>query len=246
MENLDKALILKTGKFREYDVWVRYLSASRGIQMAFAFGGSRSRKRFAGCLEPFSQVVFKVGANKTGTYQILEEGSLVKSFSRIRSDHRKMGLAANCLKFVDSIKFDNESARGIYSLLLETLSVINIENPDDFFPLLFRAKLAFEQGFKPDFTICSRCGKPLFGNSSCSFDVEKGVIFCTDCDPQFRGLALSLSTIRVLAWIQDTSPQHWVSLKIPPEVRSECFKVMDMFMAYHLGLVWEESGYRRV
>jgi DNA repair protein RecO (recombination protein O) len=246
MECTDKALILKTGKFREYDVWVRYISASRGVQTAFAFGGSRSRKRFGGCLEPFSHVVFKVGANKTGSYQVLSEGSLIKSFNSLRSNHRKIGLAANCVKFVDSINFDNDSARRIFELLLQTLTVIDAEDPDDFFPLLFRTKVAFEQGFKPDFTICGRCGKPLFGNHNYSFDIEKGVALCVECDPALKGFAVSSFTLRTLSWIQDTDPEHWTHLHIPSEVRSECFKVMDRFMAYHLGLVWEEAGYRRV
>ncbi len=246
MESTDRALILKTGKFREHDVWVRFLSASRGVQTAFAFGGSRSRRRFGGCLEPFSQVVFKVGSNKTGTYQVLSEGSLVKSFNGVRGDHRKMGLAANCLKFVDSIKLDTDSARNIYELLLDTLKVIDEKEPDDFFPLLFRAKVAFEQGFRPDFTICSQCGKPLFGNHQSGFDVEKGTVRCNECDFGAKGLPVGSSTLRMLSWIQDTGPSNWTSLEVPSDVRGECFKVMDRFMAYHLGLVWDESGYRRV
>ncbi|WP_031484127.1 DNA repair protein RecO [Maridesulfovibrio frigidus] len=246
METTEKVLILKTGKFKENDLWVRFLSASRGVQTAFAFGGSRSRKRFGGCLEPFSMVLFKIESNKTGAYQVLKEGSLMKSYPGIRTDIRKMGLAANCLKFIESAGTEKESSRRVYDLLSATLDAIEESEPDDFFPLFFRAKVAFEQGYNPDFTICSLCGKPLFSSRPVVFDVEKGGIICSDCDSGRRGNTVSSGTIRTLAWIQDTGPANWMSLNIPYEIRQECFAVMDRFMAYHMGLVWEGSSYRKI
>ncbi|CCO24539.1 DNA repair protein RecO [Maridesulfovibrio hydrothermalis] len=246
MELTEKVLILKTGKFKENDLWVRFLSATRGVQNAFAFGGSRSRKRFGGCLEPFSQVLFKTGTNKTGTYQVLQEGSLIKGYPEIRSDLRKMGLAANCLKFIESAVIEREGSRRIFDLLTETLDVIEESAPDDFFPLFFRAKVAFEEGYNPDFTICSKCGKPLFSSRPVIFDVEKGLVSCSDCDKGRGGELVSAGTVRTLAWIQDTGPSNWTSLKLPTEIRQECFSIMDRFMAYHMGLVWEGHSYKKI
>ncbi|WP_320169697.1 DNA repair protein RecO [Maridesulfovibrio sp.] len=246
MEVTEKVVILKTGKFKENDLWVKYLSATRGVQTAFAFGGSRSRRRFGGCFEPFSQVLFKTGANKTGTYQALQEGSLIKAYSGIRADIRKMGLAANCLKFVEAAVAEREDSRRVFALLTETLDVIDEFDPDDFFPLFFRAKVAFEQGYTPDFTICSRCGKPLFSSRPVVFDVKKGGIECFDCAGNAAGDVISVGTLRTLAWIQDTGPANWTALELPAVIRQECFAVMDRFMAYHLGLVWEGSNYRKI
>ncbi|WP_027722667.1 DNA repair protein RecO [Maridesulfovibrio zosterae] len=246
MELNERVVILKTGRFKENDLWVKFLSSSRGVQNAFAFGGSRSRRRFGGCLEPFSQVLFKTGTNKTGTYQVLQEGSLVKAYPGIRSDLRKIGLAANCLKFVESAIIGSENSRRVFELLIETLDVIEDFDPDDFFPLFFRAKVAFEQGYSPDFTICSQCGKPLFSSRPVVFDIEKGRISCVDCADVRKGESVSVGTIRTLAWIQDTGPSNWASLTVPVEIRQECFSIMDRFMAYHLGLVWEGNSYRKV
>jgi len=246
METTDKVLILKTGKFKENDLWVKFLSASHGVQTAFAFGGSRSRKRFGGCLEVFSQVLFKIESNKTGAYQVLKEGSLMKNYPEIRTNLRKTGLAANCLKFIESAGIEKESSRRVFDLLSETLDVIESSEPDDFFPLFFRAKVAFEQGYKPDFTICSGCGKPLFSAKPVVFDIERGVIVCSECDKGRIGESVEAGTVRTLAWIQDTGPSSWITLSLPHEVRQECFSVMDKFMAYHMGLVWEESGFRKI
>ncbi|ACS80044.1 DNA repair protein RecO [Maridesulfovibrio salexigens] len=246
MELTEKVVILKTGKFKENDLWVRFLSATRGVQNAFAFGGSRSRRRFGGCLEPFSQVLFKTGTNKTGTYQVLQEGSLVKGYPGIRSDFRKMGLAANCFKFIESAVLERDGNRAVFDLLTETLDVIEEADPDDFFPLFFRAKVAFEQGYNPDFTICAQCGKPLFSSRPVVFNIEKGQLNCLDCNDGRQGETISSGTARTLAWIQDTGPASWINLRLPADIRQECFSVMDRFMAYHMGVVWEGNGYRKI
>ena len=52
MENTEEALILTVGRFREADMWVRLFSPGRGAFTAFAFGGSRSKRRFAVALTP--------------------------------------------------------------------------------------------------------------------------------------------------------------------------------------------------
>ena len=54
MEWSDTALVLGVGRFRESDLWLRMLTRRHGIVSAFAFGGSRSRKRFCGCLDLFN------------------------------------------------------------------------------------------------------------------------------------------------------------------------------------------------
>ena len=45
MQWTDEAVVLRIGKFRETDLWVRFLSREKGLVTAFAFGGSRSRRR---------------------------------------------------------------------------------------------------------------------------------------------------------------------------------------------------------
>ena len=55
MEWSDTALVLGVGRFRESDLWLRMLTRRHGIVSAFAFGGSRSRKRFCGCLDLFER-----------------------------------------------------------------------------------------------------------------------------------------------------------------------------------------------
>jgi len=252
MHATEKALVLKVGRFREADCWVKLLTPTRGVFNAFAFGGSRSRRRFVGCLDPLSHVLFTIGTNKTGTYTVLEEGSLLHNFPGVRADSAKTGLAVNCIKFIEAVEIDPSDAKPAYGLLLETLHMLERGGgSSDFVPWLFRAKLAFEMGYRPDFLTCGICGKSVASRSGYQFGVEKGQVACHTClsgGKPLEGLARPISTgvLRALHWIQHSQPADWAKVVMDREVRRQSSQLVELFVAYHLGLSWDNGMYKKV
>ncbi|WP_419787823.1 DNA repair protein RecO [Pseudodesulfovibrio sp.] len=252
MTTTEKALVLKVGCFKEADCWVRLLTPSRGIFNGFAFGGLRSRRRFVGCLDPLSLVLFTIGSGKRSDYIILEEGSLLSNFSGIRSDSCRTGMAVNCVKFVESVGFDPGDAQPVYDLLLETLDMLDSgEGSPDFVPWLFRAKLAFLLGFQPDFLSCGRCGESVKAETGYRFVIERGHVVCPTClsgGKPLEGLAhpLSSGALRALDWVQHSRPAHWASVSMDADVRRQVSRLIELFVAYHLGLSWENGVFKKV
>ncbi|WP_316900739.1 DNA repair protein RecO [Pseudodesulfovibrio indicus] len=252
MSATEKGLVLKVGRFREADLWVRILTPSRGVFNGFAFGGSRSRRRFVGCLDPLSHVLFTIGTNKTGTYTVLEEGTLLHNFPELRRNPSQTGLAVNCVKFIEAVEIDPSDARPAYELLLETLhSLEKGGGCSDFTPWLFRAKLAFDMGYTPDFLSCGNCGRPLTGTDGHRFNVERGQVVCRTClsdGKPLEGLArpISAGVLRALDWIQHSSPSDWCAVSMDAEVRRQAGQLIELFVAYHLGLSWEGGMYKKV
>ena len=263
MEFTEKALVLKMGRFRETDIWLRLFCAGRGLVTAFAFGGSRSTKRFCGCLDQLVLATFRVGSNRRGTYKVLEEGTLLHAFPGLRSDPRKLGMVAHCLKFVEAVQLDTQGARPVFDLLLETLGTLEqSEVGAELLPLLFKAKLTFEQGLKPDLTLCVRCGRPAWDHegldhapaaasfgTDLGFSVERGGLVCVACGCQHMDLEaepLSIGAARTLEWIGASRPADWPRLELAPEMRRQLGRVVDRFVAYHLGLRWEHGMYRKI
>ncbi len=252
MNSTEKALVLKVGRFREADCWVKLLTPSNGIFRAFAFGGSRSRRRFVGCLDPLSHVLFTFGTNKTGTYTVLEEGTLLHNFPNLRADPARTGLAANCVKFVEAVEIDPSDARSVYNLLLGTLHMLESgEGSSDFVPWIFRAKLAFEMGYQIDFLSCGICGESVTAKSGYRFGVEKGQVVCHAClssGKPLEGLARPVSSgvLRALDWIQHSQPKDWTKVFMDREVRRQSSQLVELFVAYHLGLSWENGMYKKV
>lgn len=251
MEFTEKALVLKVGRFREADIWTRLFFAGRGVVTAFAFGGCKSTRRFCGCLDPLVLGVFRVGTGKRGTYNVLEEGTLLHGYPGLRNNPRKLGLVAHCLKFVEAVQLGPQGARAVFELLTETLQTLEAgEVGAEMLPLLFKAKLTFDQGLKPDLSLCVRCGKPAEehqgeGHSPVAFSVERGGLVCRDCG-DFEAQPFSLGAARVLEWIHQSRPADWPRLELDPEVRRQTGRVVDRFVAYHLGLRWENGMYRKI
>lgn len=156
----ENVLILHVGQFREADAWLRLLSPTRGVFTAFAFGGCKSRRRFCGCLDPFNEVLFKIKSSRRGEYLNLEEGVLRHAPRKLRCDPQRLGLAVNCIKFAEAAADMTDGCAVTYGLLKETLHVLDeAASPSAMVPVLFRARLAFEQGLWPELQHCAECGK---------------------------------------------------------------------------------------
>lgn len=252
MNATEKALVLKVGCFRESDCWVKLFTPSRGIFNAFAFGGARSRRRFVGCLDPLSLVLFSIGSDRRGSYAVLSEGSLLHNFSGIRADAVATGLAANCIRFVEAVEIDPSDAAPVHDLLLKTLYMLDAGHGSaDFVPWFFRARFAFETGYNPDFTACGTCGEPVGGGPGHLFGVEHGQVLCPTClsaGKPLDGLARPVSTgvLRALDWIRRSSPEEWARVVMDREVRRQGSQLVELFVAYHLGLSWDNGMYKKV
>jgi DNA repair protein RecO (recombination protein O) len=259
MEFTEKALVLKVGRFRENDVWLRLFCAGRGVLTAFAFGGSKSVRRFCGCLDPLVLASFRVGTGSRGQYHVLEEGALLHSFPGLRADPRKLGLVAHCLKFVEAVQLGQQGAARVFGLLVETLETLEAGQVGaELLPLLFKAKLTFEQGLTPDLSLCVRCGRPAWDHACADhgdnggqsagrlgFSVERGGLVCVLCEDA-NAEPLCAGTVRVLEWIGTSRPADWPKLSLEPDMRRELARVVDRFVAWHLGLRWENGMYRKI
>lgn len=256
MEFTDRVLILRVGKFRETDLWVRFLSPRKGVLSAFAFGGSRSRRRFSGCLDVFNDVVFSIKTTRGGLYSALQEGTLMRAPRRLRTDWHRLGIAVNCAKFVEAFGVAPDAAEPAHGLLNEVLLLLEEETPPPAnLPVLFRARLAFGQGYSVELASCAKCGKGLSGTSGSAFIVREGFFFCPDCasfHARERGgfmLSVSNETLDALRHVQEYSPSFWREgrlASLSPLGQRECARVIDAFIEHHVGLHWDASRFVRI
>lgn len=244
----DKAIILRVGRFREADLWLRMFTPQHGLLTAFAFGGSRSRKRFLGCLDPFNLVHFGFSRSRSGTYLSLTEGTLLDGHRGLRNAPARLGPAANCIKFFEAVHVEPETSAAGFSLLRDTLDAIeHCETLSPIFPILFRLRVAFEQGYGPCLGTCSQCGKDLKTSVAPSLLVEAGCMICEDCSPgSGRRIAMSRGAVAVLEQVRTEAPLTWCSLSPQGADRRSLYDAADSFVRWHLGLKWEDGRFLRI
>ena len=251
MEFSEQVLIIQLGQFKEADLWVRLLSPTRGLLSAFAFGGSKSRRRFTGCLDVFNEVNVHIKSGKQGEYLALQEGVLIKGPLRLREDWRRFGMASNCIKFLQSFGVGPDGASKAHALVLQTLRLL--EEADILplqLPLFFRVRLAFDQGYALEMTRCGLCSAPLEGRGAW-LALERGVLYCSVCrfeikDESRRFVFLDAGGLDVLASVKNDSPLEWAGLKVSGANLAVAARAMDSFVQYHVGLSWENGRFRRV
>jgi DNA repair protein RecO (recombination protein O) len=244
----EHALVLRVGTFREIDCWVRFFSPLRGVETAFAFGGRRSRRRFSGCLDSLNHLRVDVQAPRSGHYLALSQGVLVRRFAGLHANLSRMGMAANCIKFLEAAHIGVQQAEPIFDLVIQTLQALSGSNEvPASFPLLFRAKLTCLYGYGPDVTTCGVCGHLLSGQAAESFSWAEGVAVCARCRRRYESSALmsDLDLGRMQSLLQG-GPRDWVCSGSAQPGDKRLWQALDFFVGYHTGLQWDGGRFRRV
>ena len=246
MQWTDDALVLRVGRFREADLWVRLLTRERGLLTAFAFGGSRSRRRFTGCLDAFNRIRAGATYSRDGRFLNLSEAVLLAGPERLRRDWRRQGMAANCVRFVEAVGIPPDSAGVCYELVCSMLSFLEVEEaPSPVVPVLFRFRLAADLGYVPEMQVCARCGRALTGEEQTYFLVGEGAACCSRCRRSGdMSLSLGQEALDVLGKVKEYSPESWGMLKPSPEGARQAARLIDAFVRYHLGLEWSNGRFR--
>lgn len=245
MEFTDNGIVLRIGKFRETDLWIRLLTQGHGIITAFAFGGSKSRRRFSGCLDNYNYITARITTSKNGQFLNLQETALLEQYQTLRIDYKKQGMAANCIRFVEALGVSPEDSEKIFLLTKSMLHLLEqTENAVPMLPILFRLRICAEQGYLLEPTRCSRCGKKLDGNSY--FLVSEGYFTCQACKPLgSMSLSASKETLDILADIQEYSPEYWSLDFVETANFRELGRIIDSHIRYHVGLEWTDGNFRR-
>lgn len=244
MEFIDNGIVLRIGKFRETDLWVRLLTHNHGIITAFAFGGSRSRRRFSGCLDSYNYITARIASSKNGQFINLQETTLLEQFQTLRIDFKRQGMAANCIRFVEALGVTADDSEKIFLLTKSMLRLLNdAQMVTAMLPILFRLRIVAEQGYLLEPKICARCGKELEGNSV--FLVSEGYFTCATCKPLgAMGLQASRQTLDILDNIQEYSPEYWALENVESGIFRELGRIIDAHILYHVGLEWNDGSFR--
>lgn len=245
----DQALIVRRGVFHESDVWLKMLFREHGLITIFAFGGAKSKRRFCGCLDIFNSLQCRVKSSRNGRFLNLQEASLLGGPRSLRKNWQAMGIAANCLRFVEALSINIENSVECYTIVEDLRNMLERgADPPALLPFYFRLRIAAALGMAPDFSACGKCGKPHA--SRFFFRVDEGRIFCESCVLKFNtyrySIQLTPAVLGLLREIPGRLPTDWPVREIASAEGKTGAMAIDGFIQYHLGLAWDNGHFRYV
>lgn len=219
------ALLLSRIDFGESDRILTLLTEERGKLSAFARGARKSRRRFAGVLEPFSLIQVSLRSSRGALYQ-LDEASLLDGFDALRRDLGAMSRAAYACELTRELCRESAAAGEFFSLLRAFLC----GSADPVELMRFELGALSLSGLRPSLDYCVMCGTS--DGIGVRFDPEHGGRLCERC-ARSHGVRISKETLGVLAALQTGGAEQ--GLSAPAWVRAEARAALTGFVVHHMG-----------
>jgi DNA repair protein RecO (recombination protein O) len=167
--------------YGESDRVVTLLTDRFGKVSFIARGARRSKKRFAGALEPLQllHVELQRGSGQLGS---LARADITRSFPRVIADLGRMAAGFSALELLRELVPEAEDDAEVFATALEMLAALDTEDVAlDRLSLCFQVRLLSVLGFEPRLDQCGLCGKSARAGQAAEFDPRLGHLTCQRC-----------------------------------------------------------------
>lgn len=236
---ITSAVVLRRREYSDFDLILTVLSFDYGKQTLIAKSAKKSTKRFPGILEPFNelQIAFRPGRRKGMAF--LEEATLIKPFSSIRSDFTKTAYASYWVECIAIWLEEGRQRTDLYHLLHFALSELSDSRfPPEVLSIVFQMRFIGQEGLQPVLARCSCCQTELDEVAQQYFciDLNRGGVVCDQCpSDRQRHLRLSKGTLRQLEWVAGGELAKALRAKFTTPAIAEATAFLESFVPYHLG-----------
>jgi DNA repair protein RecO (recombination protein O) len=175
------AVLVRSVDYGEADRIVTLLTEQHGLVAALARSARKSKKRFAGSLEPFGVIEAELALGR-GEVARLAGARLVRGFPTLLSRLPAMREAGRALELVRATTPPRESDPRLLATVVRLFETLADERTND-----EAARIAFELrylallGLAPRVDACARCGRMPEPEQSALFDGAAGAIVCRAC-----------------------------------------------------------------
>jgi DNA repair protein RecO (recombination protein O) len=244
-----EAIIIKHTDLGEADRVLTILTPYKGKLRAMAKGSRRPGSKKAGHLELlcYSQLQLAVGR----TFEIVSQAQSKENFFHLRNELWHMTCGFYVAELVDRFVEDNMPQQNVYTLLLDTLRVLDADalelqtqraegiepsrHERDRTNLLlryFEISLLSYIGYEPVLRNCAHCGAELKPEEN-GFTPKLGGATCPDCS-HLWSQALSMNALKVLRLLQRTDWNKVPRLHLDARIQMEVETAMHSLIRYHL------------
>jgi len=223
-----EAIVLGVMEYREADCLVALFTLEHGKLRGIAPGAKKSRRRFAGILEPFARLRLEI-AVKEGLSR-LHGADPVTVYPGIRRELVKIAHAGYACELSEQFLPEGGSNPRLYRLLVSYLEQLDSAPfaPSDraFFEVNFLNIL----GYRPSLDHCVSCGGAILPGDPRRFAPAAGMLLCEGCGKGGRVFLPQAAELLLRA----LRTGRFGAVTFPPAALREAEELLDGAIAAHL------------
>lgn len=227
-----RGVVLSAVDYGESDRIVTFLTDERGRLSAFARGARKSRRRFAGALEPFTLLELHLVESRGSVYR-LDAVEVEDSFGELRTDIARVARAAYACELMRELCREHEPHPDLFALLVRYLGASAREGAGALALMRFELLALGMAGLMPSLEACGRCGGEA--TDAALFDPQHGGVICPAC--ALRGTVAASPHAReaASALVRVLRAKAGESFDIEPHAKAQARAMLSRFVAHHLG-----------
>jgi DNA repair protein RecO (recombination protein O) len=229
------ALVLKSIDWKDSSKITTLFTRELGKLNVIAKGAKKSGSRYRGLLESLNLIEAFIYLSPSRELQTLGDISLEYSFNTMRRDLLKTGYAFGVLELLDSFFAYSNPDSTFFDFNKRMLQALEDSDNEQVIFWYYLLKLASYLGFKPEFTLCRKCGEQVSGDEI-HFSMNEGSVICKSCLPAGEnGLKISKADLKILARIQQTKHTSIARLGLILNQKLNITDFLLQYIQFHTG-----------
>ncbi|MDY7033161.1 MAG: DNA repair protein RecO [Thermodesulfobacteriota bacterium] len=231
-----EAIVIRSTDFSDFDKIVTFFTRDYGKLKGIAKGAKRSKKRFSNTLELFSYVHLFFFEKENKGLSRINNCSLIETHVEICKDIQKMAYGSYFIELIDEFIGEREKNEAVFSLLVDSLSLMNSKKIDKEIARIFEIRLLSLVGYQPQLEGCVDCGRKLSPEERFWFGPRRGGILCDGCSHGHERLSpMSLGTLRMLVSARDMDFKKIHRLVFSKQALKESEEALTHFIFFQMG-----------
>ena len=239
-----EAIVLKTFSFRETSLIVNLFTKDFGKIGGLIKGIRQAPQRYGGLPLVFSRSSIVFYERPEGDLNLVTQCDAEEQFLPIRRNLEKTNYANYFLELLDAVTFDYDKNERLFELTLDSLKALCLERESWRIARIFEIRLLNLSGFKPRLDSCVNCQRKIAAQARLpgymrggqgKFSSILGGILCPRCfTSDSRAKPMLRGTLASIDYIEKSSWQKALHLKIAPDIASELVTILSSFLDIHL------------
>ena len=227
-----EAIVLRHYPLSESGRIVVFFTREHGKLRAVADGIKKPKSRLAGMLEPFNHVRVELWFREGKDLGQIRGAELVDAFPGKVIDLRRIYACSYFAEIINEIVQENQTNHALFRLLLASMKAGTDKLPTSALVRYFEIWALRLNGFMPDFTRCSACGKSVIDEGFLAW-IESGEARCRACADGV-GLDMSAKSVSSLEKMMKLPPEEFMINGFEQAAASELERFTQRLLSFHL------------